>query len=200
MNKKTSGIVIGIVTVVVLIVAGILALNLNKKNVNSEKPNTSDQSQKVDASKEFNPSDMSKLSYVATSTTTVSGQTVTSTIESNGKTQKTSSTVAGMKTESYVTGNEVVTCVNGTCEKQTVDTSSDASNGAVQNIAQYKNTAKYSGKETVDGVEYNVWKATGSLGEVTYYIDSQNRIGKMSFGSTVATYEYKDVTITVPTV
>lgn len=202
MNKKTA-IIIAIIVVVLAVAGAAIAFAMNQNNKSSNnQSNSSKESSKTDTSKTFSPKDISKLSYVATSTMTVSGQTVTSTIENDGKgTQKTSSTTAGMTTESYITGNTVITCVDGTCTKTSVDPSSESSNQLANNAAQYRDTAKNTGSETIDGKTYQVWKATGPAGEVSYYIDSENRIGRIVLASGATTiYDYKDVSITVPQV
>lgn len=202
MNKKIV-IIIAAVVVVLAAVGTAVAINMNNKTDKStdSNNNTSKEADKTDTSKTFNPKDLTKLSYVATSTTTVSGQTVTSTTESDGKgTTKTSSTVSGMKTESYITGNDVITCIDGECSKTTVEADPSASQ-ATLNASQYRDSAKNAGTETIDGKTYQVWKATGEAGEVSYYIDSENRIGRLTLSSgTTSVYEYKDVTITVPQV
>lgn len=202
MNKKIV-IIIAAAVVVLVAVGAIVALNMNNKTSQptSSSNNASKQTESIDTSKTFSPQDITKLPYVSTSTTTVSGQTVTSTTESDGKgTTKTSSTVSGMTTESYVTGNTVITCVNGACSKTTAE-ANPSTNQAVTNTSQYRDTAKNTGSETIDGKTYQVWKATGQAGDVTYYIDSENRIGRMSLASgTTVVYDYKDVSITIPQV
>lgn len=204
MNKKTA-IIIAAIIVVLAGVGTAIAIAVN--NQNNQQSNQSDNSNKeadnnADPSKTFSPKDPNSLSYVATSTTTVAGQTVTSTTESDGKgTLKTSSNVAGMVTESYIKGNEIITCVNGECTKTTAEANPEVSNSVVNTAEKYRDSTKNAGTETVDGKTYQVWKATGDAGEVSYYLDSENRIGRvvLSSGTTVV-YEYKDVTITVPQV
>lgn len=204
MNKKTA-IIIAVVVVVLAIAGVAIALALNNQDnqsSNNQSNSSNEEANNTDPSKTFSPKDISKLSYVATSTTTVAGQTVTSTIESDGKgTQKTSSTVSGMTTESYVTGNTVITCVDGTCSKTTIDPSSEATSQLAANASQYRDTATNTGSETIDDKTYQVWKANGPAGEVRYYIDSENRIGRIALTSgTTIVYDYKDVSITVPQV
>lgn len=201
MNKKTAAIIAAVV-LVLAIVGVVVALNMNKNKdnqANNSDNNSSEQSNQS-STDSFNPTDPSTLSYVATSTTTVSGQTVTGTIESDGKgTQKVSNTVAGMTTESYIKGNDVTVCMNGSCTKQTVDaTSTDAANQAAANAAQYRDTATKVGTEACGSDTCQVWTATGSIGEIKYWIDSKNRVSKLTVGGNEIVYDYKDVSITIP--
>lgn len=71
-----------------------------------------------------------------------------------------------------------------------------------QDINQYRESAQYIGTETCPAGTCQVWRANGPGGEVSYYIDSQNRISKirMGEGGTETTYEYKDVSIVIPAV
>ena len=205
MNKKTIGIVAAVV--VVLAIVGIaIALNMNKSGEGdaSSKTNQSSSgstSSNVDPAKAFNPQPLETLSYVATSKTTVNGQTVESTIESDGKgVTKTSSSYGGMTTESYITGDTVVTCVNGECSASTVDANSEQSTALAQDASKYKDSATHVGAEDCPAGTCQVWKATGPAGDVTYYLDDKNRISKIVMAQAETTYDYKDVSITVPTV
>ncbi len=206
MNKKTIAIIVAVIAV--LAVAGVaIAMNLNNGNSDANnqtgQDTTNNNAANVDPSKEFNPQSLDTLSYVATSTTTVNGQTSQSTTESDGKgTTKSSSSFGGMTTESYVTGNTVVTCVNGECSSSTVDTTSEEANSLAQDASQYKDSATNTGTEACPAGTCQVWKATGPAGDVTYYIDDENRISKivMSSNNAETVYEYKDVSITIPTV
>ncbi|MGH7218571.1 MAG: hypothetical protein ACREGE_03975 [Candidatus Microsaccharimonas sp.] len=207
MNKKTIAIIVAVIAV--LAVAGVaIAINMNN-NASDDANNQSNQTSNnetpsgVDPSKEFNPQPLNELSYVATTKTTVSGQTVESTTESDGKgTTKSSSSFGGMTTESYVKGNTVVTCVDGECSTSTVDTTSEEATSLAQDASQYKDSAKHSGTEACPAGTCQVWKASGPAGDVTYYVDDENRISKVVMSDTGAemVYEYKDVSITIPTV
>ena len=203
MNKKTTAIIAAIIAILA-IVGIVIAINMNNdKNDGANNQTNQTANSNVDPSKEFNPQPVDSLSYVATSTTTVSGQTIESTTESDGEgTMKTSSTAGGMKSESYIKGDTITTCVNDECSTSKVDASAEESAAAMQDASQYKDSAKHSGTEACPAGTCQVWKATGPAGDVTYYIDDQNRISKitMSGTSTEVTYEYKDVSITIPTV
>lgn len=104
--------------------------------------------------------------------------------------------------ESYVTGDTVITCVNGECTKTAVDPADKEAAAFAQNASQYKDSATNAGTEACPAGTCQVWKATGEAGDVTYYIDSENRISKIVLAQTGSetTFDYKDVTITVPTV
>ncbi len=201
-NKKTIAIVVAVIALLA-IVGIVVAINMNNNKDGGANNQANQTSNDADPAKEFNPQALDSLSYVSTTTTTVAGQTVESTTESDGKgTLKTSSSYSGTTTDSYVMGSTVVTCVNGECSKTTVDTSSAESAALAQDASQYKDSATHSGTEACGSETCQVWKATGPAGEVTYYINGQNRIAKISMSGTgaVVTYEYKDVSITVPTV
>lgn len=206
MNKKTIAIIVAVIAV--LAVAGVaIAINMNNNsdttNNQAGQSSNNDSAANIDPSKEFNPQSLDTLSYVATSTTTVSGQTVESTIESDGKgVTKSSSTFGGMTTESYVTGDTVITCIDGECSSSTVDATSEEGAALAQDASAYKDSATHSGSEACPAGTCQVWKATGPAGDVTYYIDDENRISKivMSGSNAETVYEYKDVSITVPTV
>ncbi|MES2631108.1 MAG: hypothetical protein V4611_04060 [Patescibacteria group bacterium] len=208
MNKNQKTIAIVAAVIALLAIVGIAAaVNMNNKDgdANNQTNQTSSESasNNVNPSKEFNPQALDSLSYVATTTTTVAGQTVESQTESDGKgTVKTSTSYSGMTTDSYVSGNTVVTCVNGECSKTTVDASSEEATALAQDASKYKDSATHVGTEACGSETCQVWKATGPAGDVTYYINGQNRIAKISMSGTnaVVTYEYKDVSITVPTV
>lgn len=203
MNKKST--IIAVVAVAVLAVIGIVvAMNLNKDTSKSEQTNTSNSTKLADPAKEFSPQALDSLAYVATSKMTVSGQTITGTTESDGKgTQKTTSETAGMKSESYITGDTVVTCMNGQCSKTTVSAADkEASAALTSDLSKYKDSATNAGTGDCPAGTCQVWKANGPSGEVSYYIDSQNRISKIALGdgNMEMTYDYKDVSITVPSV
>lgn len=203
MKKKNIAIIVAIIAVLA-IVGIVVALNMNNKDGAADNNATNQTSNNTaDPAKEFSPKDLGTLSYVSKTTTTVSGQTVESTTESDGKgAAKTSSSYGGMTTESYVTGDTVITCVNGECTKTTVDPADKAAAEVSQNASQYKDSAKNTGTEACPAGTCQVWKATGDAGDVTYYIDSDNRISKIVLGSTGSetTFDYKAVSITVPTV
>lgn len=205
MKKKSIAIIVAIIAVLA-IVGVVVAINMNN-NKDGDTNNTSQTNQAsnnaADPAKEFNPKSPDSLSYVSTSKTTVSGQTVESTTENDGKgTAKTSSSYGGMTTESYVTGDTVITCVNGECTKTAVDPADKEAAAFAQNASQYKDSATNAGTEACPAGTCQVWKATGEAGDVTYYIDSENRISKIVLAQTGSetTFDYKDVTITVPTV
>ena len=204
MNKKTTGIIVAVVAVLA-IVGIVIALNMNKNSDgDTNQPNQSSNTSKasnVDPAKEFAPQPLDSLAYVATAKTTVGGQTVETVTESDGKgTFKVSSTTQGTKSESYVSGSTVISCVNDECTKSTVDADSQEAASLAPSVAEYKDSATYSGSEACPAGTCQVWKATGSLGEVTYYIDDQNRISKVVMGQAETVYEYKNVSITVPAV
>lgn len=207
MNKKTIAIIVAVIAV--LAVAGVaIAINMNNgsndaNNQSSQTSNDNSTPSSVDPSKEFNPQALNDLSYVATTKTTVNGQTVESLTESDGKGNvKTSSSFGGMTNESYVSGSTVITCVNDECTTSTVDSSSEEATSLSQDASQYKDSAKHSGTEACPAGTCQVWKASGAAGDVTYYIDDENRISKivMSGSGAETVYEYKDVSITIPTV
>lgn len=202
MKKKTVIIIAAIV--VVLAAAGVTAavvVNNQDKKTDTQNNSSNSDSSNVDTAKTFAPKNLAELAYVASSTTTVAGQTVTSTIESDGKgTTKTSSTVAGMVSETYITGNDVVSCVDGTCSKTTVDPST-APDTLAADTTKYRDSAKNAGSETIDGKTYQKWTiTTEEAGEITYYIDDSNRVGRIVMSTATIVYDYKDVSITVPQV
>lgn len=207
MNKKTTAIILAAIAILAII-GVIVAINMNSSSDNdtnnqSGQPSDNNTSRTVDPSQEFNPQTLEGLSYVATSTTTVDGQVMKSVTESDGKGKiKTSSSIEGIDSESYVDGDTVITCINGECTKSTVDASAEEQATATQDMDQYRKSAQYAGTEACSTGTCQVWKANGPVGEVTYYIDEQNRIAKVSMGAggTETTYDYKDVSITIPTV
>lgn len=204
MNKNKTIIAIIVAVVAVLAIAGIIyAMSMNNSKTSDSVNGTSETSSNVDPAKEFNPEPLSTLAYVSTTSTTVAGQTVESTTESDGKgTTKTSSSFGGTTTESYVTGTTVITCVNGECTKTQAEAASEEMTATAQDASQYKSTATHTGEEACGSETCQVWKATGPAGEVMYYVNGENRIAKISMSGTGATttYEYKSVSITVPTV
>lgn len=203
MNKKTAIIIAAVVVVLAGAGVGIaLALNNQMKDDNTTS-DTNKQENKVDTATTFKPQDPTKLSYVATSTAKVGEQSVTSTIESDGKgVQKSTSEAAGMKTESYMTTDFVITCMNGSCTKTAIDKNAATTDSAAIDTSKFSSSAKNAGTETINGKNYQVWKVTvEEFGEITYYLDSENRIGRVVMGTTsTVDYEYKPVTITLPQV
>lgn len=198
MNKKTTAIIAAVIAVLAII--GIVAA-VNMNNNDQGTNNQTSQTSNSDPAKEFNPQSLESVSYVATTKVTVSGQTVESITESDGKgTLKTSSVSGGMTSESYINGGRLTTCINGECTTATVEGNSQEAAAATQDASQYKDSAKHSGTGECPAGTCQVWKATGPAGDVTYYIDDQNRISKLVVDASGAetTYEYKDVSITVP--
>lgn len=203
MNKNTKIITIVAAVIALIAIVGIVvAMNMNNQD-EAANTQTNQATNTTDPSKEFNPQSLDSLSYVSTSTTTVAGQTVESKTESDGKgVLKTSSSYGGTTTESYITGDTVITCVNNECSKTTVDANTEAAEDFAKEASSYKDTAEYIGTEPCGGDTCQVWKANGPAGEITYAIDSENRIAKITLAGTGAetVYEYKAVTIVVPAV
>ncbi|MCA9337308.1 hypothetical protein KC951_01215 [Candidatus Saccharibacteria bacterium] len=151
--------------------------------------------------------------FVATVSGTRDGQTYNATLESNGEgvTQFTS-TVDGQQIRAIYTKDAFYSCTGDQCYVMPLDGATQQSfdpsqyEYTAEDVAAWKSTSTYAGQQSCAGGTCDVWQVNDSTDGTTSKIfinTSTRRIAQVEVttpeGTSSITYEYKPVTIAIPT-
>jgi len=171
---------------------------------------TNDSSQTIQSSNQtFSPVNTMQQSFVATITTTGGQQNLTTNVEhdGNGNWHYTAS-VGGQTSEVVSTADAYYTKQGDTWYKSASSQgfSKDAYEVTPDELASFQSAVSYKGTESCSAGQCHVWEATNYQGndKLTFYVDvASNRIVRMvsrvGASTTDITYEYKPVTVQIPT-
>ncbi len=202
-----------LIVLVVLLLGGGAAYLLTKDDKNDQTPTNTESQPTTDTSSEptasFSPLSTEGKDFVATVTTTTKTGTSTAKFEQDGtKTRYTIST-SNTNSQFIYTKDTYYVCGSGQCYKYTAK-QSNSSGVDVKNyqysgseLSSFKNSAAYKGKQSCPAGTCDVWSVTAGGITSTLYLDDQQRISQVESSqagtTTKITYEYKDVTISLPT-
>jgi hypothetical protein len=209
----SKAVLIGIVAAAVIVVGGGAAYFLINNSSNSDSDNdTTSSSMTSDASTggtpSFSPQTTTGTSFVAKLNGTTDGEAVTATVLYDGKgNSKYTSTSAGATAEVYITEDSYITCQDGMCyevnSRASRSIDSDDYTYSAEKNKEFQDIATYVGKDSCPAGTCNVWKVEQDGNTTMVYVGNDNRISKLTAESANSkftyTYEYKPVTITVPT-
>ena len=161
----------------------------------------------------FSPTATSGLAYSATINITAGdGSTSSATILTDGKgTIQYSTTQSGQSVQVTYTPSAYYTCTSGTCYKypnnQGASTDFDPSSYAYTStqLDAYRSTASYQGKKSCPAGTCDAWSVTSGSTTSTIFIDpatkhiSEVKSSQANGQSSSISYDYKTVSITVPT-
>jgi len=201
-------IVIGVIIAFLIGGGAVYFLTKSDKKDNSETKANSNSSQSSSGS-DFAPVSTKGLDFTATITSTGASGESTAKIEQDGDKTRYVATADGQETQVIYTSDAYYTCTNGQCYKfaKTQSANSGVDVGSYEydesEIANFRNTAAYKGKQDCPAGTCDVWSVTTAEETSTLYIDSKTkRISQVEGTNAGVTskivYDYKDVTIDVP--
>lgn len=209
-NKKLL-----IVIFVVLLVGGVAAWQLTKKDSNTKtNANTSSNtSQNTSGTNDFSPLATSGSSFAATITTTAGGNSSSAKMEFDKKTGavRYTSSAAGQNLVMIYTKDAYYICQTpDTCIKYTLGGTNTPSfdpssyEYTDDKLAGYRSGANYQGKQDCAAGTCDVWKVSTGSYESSIFVDTKTkRISQVeattAAGSSKIVYEYQDVSVIVPT-
>ena len=210
-NKLLIGIV-----VLVVGAGGATFFALNQSDDTTENGSQTNQtSERSDAENNnseptFNPQITGNKAFVATIEGTSEGsQAITGTIESDGEGNlRFEGVTAGESAEYYILADgRYIVCQAGSCFSTSSETSgfsADDYNVTDDDVAEFKDTATYVGKEDCPAGTCDVWQVNDEGVETKIYISTKDSLVSQVVGvddvdTFKIVYEYKDVTINPPT-
>ncbi len=158
----------------------------------------------------FRPEQTAGMSFVATYTAkSKDSEITTGIIEVNSAgDSKYTGKAAGKEFTSYSVANVYVSCVDGTCIKLASNNNQESIANSEyrysdEDFAKFSSNAEYKGKKDCPAGSCQAWEVVNEDTTTMLYIDNQNRLsqlkGERNNGSSYSiTYEYKDVTVTLP--
>lgn len=212
MNKK---LLIGLVVVVVGAGgAAFFAMNQNDDNTSTTQTSQSNEdatetTKENDSQPTFNPQITGNKSFVATIEGTSEGeQAIEGTIESDGQGNlRFVGTTVGESAEYYILADgRYIICQEGACFSTSSETSGfsvDDYNVTDDDVAEFRETASYIGREDCPAGSCDVWQVTDEGVETKIYISTKDSLVSQVTGTDEGdtfkvVYEYKEVTITPP--
>lgn len=210
MSKKLLYILLGI-GALVLIAIGIFFMQSSSNDESSNSANSGASTNKATntASKTtFNPLATTDTAFVAKMTGTTDGKNMTATIMYDGKGKsKYTGTTDGQSIEMYITKDSYITCQGGTCFKVSGSASAginlDDYTYSEDKNKEFSNIAKRDGTGACPAGTCQVWKVVQGDTTTRVFVDSNNRVSKLTTespdGTFVYTYTYKPVTVKLPT-
>ena len=207
MKSKLIGVILAVV--VVGGGAGAFLLTQNSDS-DSSKSNSNDSSESQDSSPTFNPKATKNQAFSATLEGTSEGSALNGTLESDGKgTIHFTGTQAGETAEYFATSDgSFIFCQGEECFKSPASqsgVSTDDYEVTEEDIAKYKSKATSLGSESCPSGTCNVWEYNDDDGTKTkIYIDKKTDyvsqvVGQDGTDTFKIVYDFKDVTITLPT-
>lgn len=204
-------VLIAAAAVIVLGGAGAFVLTRDKKTNDTTSSGTSQKTNSANSA--FDAVSTEGLSFVATLTTQAEGKELVSTMESDAKTgaiKYTANTGVSPVTMIYTKDAYYMCQDASTCMKYSLTQGNSAGfdpksfqydNSEIDN---YKNTSAQLGTESCPAGTCSVWKVGAAETESKIYIDKKTRrVSQVITGAADATskivYEYKDVSVVVPT-
>lgn len=193
-----------ILLVLVLVIGGGAAAFLLTKE-DEPKSSTTQQS-----SGDFSPASIQELDFVATITTEGSNENTQGTLEKDGDKTRLVSTADNQTSEIINTPDALYTCTNGVCYKfaaQNSESGVDVSQYHYEDteISNLRNTAVYKGQKDCASGKCDVWEVKDTPDSVSeLYLDVNTKriiqvVSTKEGTTTKITYEYKDVTVDIPT-
>lgn len=158
---------------------------------------------------DFAPVSTKGLDFSATLTMSGSQGTSSARLEQDGDKTRYVSTQDGQETQIIYTPDAYYSCTGGQCFKFALSQSSNigvdvsAYEYDASEIANFRNTAAYKGKQDCPAGSCDVWSVTVGAGTSTLYVDAKTKrisqVESTQDGTTTKiVYDYKDVTIDIP--
>lgn len=206
MNKIVALVIGGVV-----VVGGATALIINGGS--EDDTNTGSSNSTSQTAAQFSPAKTTNLSFVATTTSTVDGKTTNSVMESDAKTgairYKAGAADSGF-TFIYTKDAYYMCPESGACFKYALGQGQGAAFDPKTyqyddaKIADYKTNTKSLGRESCPAGTCEVWQVSGSGYGAKIYIDNDTKrvsqvISDASGVSSKIVYEYRDVSVEIPT-
>ncbi|HLC91986.1 MAG TPA: hypothetical protein VJC09_02955 [Candidatus Saccharimonadales bacterium] len=208
---KRSRIIV--VAVVLLLILGAVAYMVSRKEDKTKTATTTKPtSSKTTNTSNFAPVSTTGLALTATISTPLDGgTTATATLVSDGKgTTQYKADQGGQQVEITYTTDAYYMCTGGQCFKYDISQSGnsgfDPSSYAYTpaQLSTYRNTASYKGKKSCPAGTCDTWSVSSGGASSTIFIDTKTKYisqveSTVSGKKSTVTYEYKPVSITIPT-
>ena len=205
-NQKGISLPIIIVAIVTVIAIGggifvFIGSNRGDDTTTSSTTGTTNDSKKP----AFAPKGTAGVSYVAKLSGTASDTTLAANIEYDGEGNSHYVGTAPESVEMYKIGSEYIICTNATCIATTTTSSptgSEQSTYSEEDVASWKNSAIYKGKQSCPAGSCDAWQVTQDSYTGTIFVARDGRVSRTIWKSDNSNMtidlEYKDITITRP--
>ncbi len=203
-----------ILVALLIVGGGVVGFMVVSQDDSSQKTNQSTQDGKMDVETNtvFDAASMADASFVATITTTEGDKTIVGVMEHDNTTDSTkySYSIDGQESTSFFTNDAYYLCQAATsCIKypnNQIGSSFDPDSYSYseEDFSEFKQNATHMGVEDCPAGSCDVWKVTKDSLETMIYIDTNTKRisqvqGNTANGSVKIVYEFKDVSITLPT-